>query len=530
MTTTTLEEVFLKVGEDDTVRPDLGLLDTSDGKTNVLGFGTKHDPGAAHNERGGVPLGCLQVAALVRKRFQVSRRDLKTALMLLFPMGCILAGFMLVSEGTYLSKSAKKSTPFGDYGAPCGDTSKVFPCADSCADCRDAQVSTCAATCSKKIWEDDIFWRCANYSALMRFAYAPNASEVAGGSSYSYSYSYDDEFCASDCADCATWHAGGCGLDCDETGAYYMNEFICDDDDDGGDGDDGQTGYADDGEYSFSYDGEDWGLLYEGLYHKVGGIPTQAQMHRIAARGGYHAQLFRDDEDFVNGPYSWGWLSKKFGCPDAPWTDLVTCMIILGGFLLMPGLLAEPIVEERARRLRNLLTVTGTEFRAYWVGTFAGDFSLLMFICFFMWIVLAALPEDDFGRWTRDGRIYYVMPAFLVQLTAFSYLLSHFFPTGAICMAGMPILFLSLLVAPVALMTLGILSLGPTGAGMWKPCNSEGQECYKTTEQIGHIMWMWAFFSPHGNLLVSLVQITWKARAVPARPRASAPSATVRGP
>ena len=204
--------------------------------------------------------------------------------------------------------------------------------------------------------------------------------------------------------------------------------------------------------------------MYEGLYHKVGGIPTQAQMHRIAARGGYHAQLFRDDEDFVNGPYSWGWFLKKFGCPDAPWTDLVTCMIILGGFLLMPGLLAEPIVEERARRLRNLLTVTGTEFRAYWVGTFAGDFSLLMFICFFMWIVLAALPEDDFGRWTRDGRIYMLCLRSSCSSPR-SRTCSRTSSRRARSGGHADPLPLATRRARRAL-TLGILSLGPTGAGM----------------------------------------------------------------
>ena len=43
--------------------------------------------------------------------------------------------------------------------------------------------------------------------------------------------------------------------------------------------------------------------------------------------------------------------------------------IYIGGYLAVPGLIAEFLVRERAEKLRNLLTVMGCSFRAYWLGT-----------------------------------------------------------------------------------------------------------------------------------------------------------------
>eukprot|EP01035_Chromulina_nebulosa_P017263 gene17263-22795_t len=47
--------------------------------------------------------------------------------------------------------------------------------------------------------------------------------------------------------------------------------------------------------------------------------------------------------------------------------DLVCSAIYMGGYLGIPGLLAEFIVKERANKLRNVLTVMGCDFKAYCV-------------------------------------------------------------------------------------------------------------------------------------------------------------------
>ena len=56
---------------------------------------------------------------------------------------------------------------------------------------------------------------------------------------------------------------------------------------------------------------------------------------------------------------------------------LVVSAIYIAGYLGAPGLIAEFIVRERNDKLRNVLTVMGCDFRAYWVGTFIADFLLL---------------------------------------------------------------------------------------------------------------------------------------------------------
>eukprot|EP01034_Spumella_vulgaris_P029408 gene29408-36460_t len=62
---------------------------------------------------------------------------------------------------------------------------------------------------------------------------------------------------------------------------------------------------------------------------------------------------------------------------EAALNNLVTVGIYLGGYLGAPGLLAEFIVRERADKLRNVLTVMGCSFNAYWIGTFMADFIIM---------------------------------------------------------------------------------------------------------------------------------------------------------
>jgi hypothetical protein len=52
--------------------------------------------------------------------------------------------------------------------------------------------------------------------------------------------------------------------------------------------------------------------------------------------------------------------------------------IIMVGFLGVPGLIAEFLCRERKDRLRNVLTVMGCDFRAYWIGTFLSDMILML--------------------------------------------------------------------------------------------------------------------------------------------------------
>ena len=55
-----------------------------------------------------------------------------------------------------------------------------------------------------------------------------------------------------------------------------------------------------------------------------------------------------------------------------------------------PGLIAEFIVRERLDKLRNVLTVMGCDFRAYWLGTFIADYLIMLIPIFVLWICWGA--------------------------------------------------------------------------------------------------------------------------------------------
>ena len=196
-------------------------------------------------------------------------------------------------------------------------------------------------------------------------------------------------------------------------------------------------------------------------------------------------------------------LQKDMMCPGNWLMSYLNAAILMGGFLLVPGLLAEPIVCERVSRQRNLLTVSGCDFRAYWIGTFASDFAVMLFLSATAWIAMAASGPPG-ARFYSDGRIFYVMPCFSVHLTALSYAGSNIFSSGALCIAGFPMICLGLIVLPV-FMVLAVTQLfGPDNADWWD------DEAFTGNEMIGAVLWGLAVFSPHGNLLVACVLITWQ--------------------
>ena len=60
-------------------------------------------------------------------------------------------------------------------------------------------------------------------------------------------------------------------------------------------------------------------------------------------------------------------------------TNILLVLPLFGIWVLLPGLIAEPVVKERKVRLRNLLAVSGLDHRAYWLGSLLGDLVPLVF-------------------------------------------------------------------------------------------------------------------------------------------------------
>jgi len=71
-------------------------------------------------------------------------------------------------------------------------------------------------------------------------------------------------------------------------------------------------------------------------------------------------------------------LYKSKAVSNVTWVNCLTSSaIIMAGYFGVPGLIGEFQVRERADRLRNVLTVAGCDFRAYWLGSFLSDYALL---------------------------------------------------------------------------------------------------------------------------------------------------------
>ena len=141
--------------------------------------------------------------------------------------------------------------------------------------------------------------------------------------------------------------------------------------------------------------------------------------------------------------------------------------------------IAEPIVYERESRLRNLLTVCGCDFNAYWLGTFIADYGLALVPVVATWITMpgcrsSAIPPEgrllrgperggprrngredgEYWKWNRRTvRVLRrarraILPVFALQLVGYAYVLSFLFPNGPAAIARLPIFFIVLLIVP----------------------------------------------------------------------------------
>ena len=195
---------------------------------------------------------------------------------------------------------------------------------------------------------------------------------------------------------------------------------------------------------------------------------------------------------------------------------MISLLVVGAGFLFVPGFIAEPIVYERESRLRNLLTVCGCDFNAYWLGTFIADYGLALVpvvaTWLTMWLSQPAIPpetgdyfvaqnaagrggngnreDDEYWKWNPpyhgffpDGRVFAILPVFALQLVAHAYVLSFLFPNGPLAIAGLPIFFIVLLIVPPMLVLVFTILLGPSGA------NVRADFKYTFDEIIGLMVW-----------------------------------------
>lgn len=172
--------------------------------------------------------------------------------------------------------------------------------------------------------------------------------------------------------------------------------------------------------------------------------------------------------------------------------DLVACAIYMAAYIGAPGLIAEFIVRERNDKLRNVLTVMGCDFRAYWLGTLLADYIILMVPTIVLWITWGAASMNDF--YTSYGKLTFLFTlVFNLQLIAFSYFFSFIFTSPKSCISLMPILVLVLFITPNIIISILILLARAFGTSI-----SDGTQ--------GSIyLWGTMLITPHGALFSSFL-------------------------
>lgn len=175
--------------------------------------------------------------------------------------------------------------------------------------------------------------------------------------------------------------------------------------------------------------------------------------------------------------------------------DLVIAGMYIGGYLGAPGLIAEFIVRERNDKLRNVLTVMGCDFRAYWIGTMLADYIIMLVPVAIMWITWFAADMPDFYAGT-SGLNFFIMLLFTFQLIAFSYFFSFVFSSPKSCISLMPILIIMLVITPNIVLLIVIEIANAAGGSI------------SQSVQGGVLLWGIMMLSPHGALFTALLDTT----------------------
>jgi len=189
-------------------------------------------------------------------------------------------------------------------------------------------------------------------------------------------------------------------------------------------------------------------------------------------------------------------FAKKLMAPDAMTNNILYCMITGFLFILVPGGIGEFIVRERQTKLRNLLVVMGCDFRAYWLGTFLADMTLL-FIVYIVMVISWSIAEMD--NFTGASECYFILLFFLIQIIAFAYMCSWMFTEARSAIYVTPSVILGLIISPNLLLGI-IFVVFDNGLGLF---SLDGQT------QGGIILWGLAFMTPCGNYFGSMLDAVY---------------------
>lgn len=180
--------------------------------------------------------------------------------------------------------------------------------------------------------------------------------------------------------------------------------------------------------------------------------------------------------------------------------NILVCVMITGGYIFVPGLLAELLVAEREAKVRNLLAIMGVDPAAYWVGHALGDMALLAIPMLGTWICIPIFGLHVFAD-SGNGLFFLLHILFMCELLAFTYCMSHAFSSTAFAMALLPAISLALLVLPILIMLFT--------AQFDSMLNDDDEESLGIRELLAILMGFWALLGPHGFFLASSILLTF---------------------
>ena len=227
------------------------------------------------------------------------------------------------------------------------------------------------------------------------------------------------------------------------------------------------------------------------------------------------------------------------------WSELPNVLVAMGlglVWMLVPGLLAEPIVRERKLRLRNLLAVSGLDVRAYWLGSVLGDALPLALGVGVAWLALGAYHisyrveemtpkmvlngtrydyfcdpasgywDDDFCQdqsfdrceWLETSWLFAVYPCFVLALLGFAHFGSYAFADPNVCVGAFPVIVLGLVIVPLILIIFLALAFG----GLMPGGDASQLFTWNYAEMIAAYAWFVTLVNPVGGLLVALLRVT----------------------
>jgi len=175
--------------------------------------------------------------------------------------------------------------------------------------------------------------------------------------------------------------------------------------------------------------------------------------------------------------------------------DIVVSAMYVGAYLGAPGLIAEFIVKERNDKLRNVLTVMGCDFRAYWIGTLLADYIIMSVPMIVIWITWFSASMSDFYA-GMGGLNFFIFLLFNLQMISFSYFFSFIFTSPKSCISLMPILIIMLIITPNIILLIMINIVNAAGGSI------------EQSVQGGILLWGIMMLSPHGALFSAFLNTT----------------------